>query len=151
MRSDIMSYLTRTIKFYSSSEIRQLADEVEKLKFLFNVMVRVKGGMTTRSKHKKVLHMAKGYRMTRRKQIKKAKEAVLHAGQYAYNGRKLKKRDFRTLWIVRLNAAVSKMGLKYNQFVHKLKEHKVGLDRKILSQIAVGYPKVFEKIIEKVK
>lgn len=95
--------------------------------------------------------MAKGYRMTRHKQIKKAKEAVLHAGQYAFHGRKLKKRNFRTLWIIRLNAAVSGMGLKYNHFIHKLKEHKVVLDRKILSQIAVEYPKVFEKIVDQIK
>lgn len=114
-------------------------------------MVRVKGGITTRRKHKKVLELAKGYRMTRRKQIKKAKEAVLHAGEYAFHGRKLKKRDFRSLWIVRLNAALDSFDIKYSLFIKYLKDKKVGLDRKILSQIAVEYPKTFEKIVEKVK
>ncbi|OGK62448.1 50S ribosomal protein L20 [Candidatus Roizmanbacteria bacterium RIFOXYB2_FULL_38_10] len=114
-------------------------------------MVRVKGGVHTRRKHKKVLKMAKGFWMTRHKQFKKAKEAVLHAGQYAYDGRKLKKRNFKTLWIVRLNAAVRTLGLNYNQFIHKLTEKNIVLDRKVLSQIAVEYPSVFSKIIEKIK
>lgn len=114
-------------------------------------MVRIKGGMTTRSKHKKVLKLAKGYWMTRRKQIKKAKEAVLHAGEYAYVGRKQKKRNFRQLWIIRLNAAVRSMGLTYSKFVSLLKDKKIELDRKVLAQIATEYPKAFEKIVEKVK
>jgi large subunit ribosomal protein L20 len=114
-------------------------------------MVRVKGGVHTRKRHKKVLHLAKGYWMTRHKQFKKAKEAVLHAGEYAFVGRKLKKRDMKTLWIQRLNAAVRGFGITYSAFIHKLSEKKVGLDRKILSQIAVEYPTVFEKIVQKVK
>lgn len=114
-------------------------------------MVRVKGGMTTRRRHKKVLKMAKGYWMSRHTQIKKAKEAVLHAGAYAYVGRKRKKRDFRELWIVRLNAALTAIGLKYSVFIKTLKEKKVDLDRKVLSQIAVEHPKTFKKLVEKVK
>lgn len=114
-------------------------------------MVRVKGGMTTRRRHKKVLKLAKGYWMTRHKQFKKAKEAVLHAGEYAFAGRKLKKRNFRTLWIIRLNAALRHMGLTYSQFINQLKTKKIILDRKILAQIAVEYPTVFKKIVEKVK
>ncbi|HLL61011.1 MAG TPA: 50S ribosomal protein L20 [Candidatus Nitrosocosmicus sp.] len=114
-------------------------------------MARVKGGLTTRRKHKKILDMAKGYRMTRHKQIKKAKEAVLHAGEYAFHGRKLKKREFRKLWIIRLNAAVRNYGMKYSQFIKNLKTNNIELDRKILSQIANEYPKVFEKIVEKVR
>jgi large subunit ribosomal protein L20 len=114
-------------------------------------MVRVKGGVHTRRKHKKVLKLASGYWMTRHKQFKKAKEAVLHAGQYAYDGRKLKKRDFRTLWIVRLNAALRAMGVTYSTFIKKLHDKNVGLDRKVLSQIAVEYPAVFTQIVEKVK
>jgi len=114
-------------------------------------MVRVKGGMTTRRRHKKVLKMAKGYWMTRHKQFKKAKEAVLHAGEYAFAGRKLKKRDFRSLWIVRLNATVRSLGLSYSVFINMLKKKNVNLDRKILSQIAVEYPNVFKSIVEKVK
>ncbi len=114
-------------------------------------MVRVKGGMTTRRRHKKILKLAKGYWMTRHKQFKKAKEAVLHAGEYAFAGRKLKKRDFRSLWIIRLNAALRTMGMTYSQFISRLKTKKVGLDRKILAQIAVENPQVFEKIVDKIK
>jgi len=114
-------------------------------------MTRVKSGILTKKKHKKVLKLAKGYWMSRHKQFKKAKEAVLHAGEYAFAGRKDKKRDFRRLWIIRLNAAVRQLGMKYSQFIHLLKEKKVEIDRKILSEIAVSYPKVFAKIVEKLK
>ena len=114
-------------------------------------MVRVKSGIATKKKHRKLLGLAKGYWMTRHKQFKKAKEAVLHAGQYAYVGRKRRKRDFRTLWIIRLNGAVREMGLTYSKFINMLAVKKVGLDRKILSQIAIEYPEVFKKIVEKVK
>ncbi len=114
-------------------------------------MARVKGGVVTRRKHKKVLDMAKGYRMTRSKQIKKAKEALLHAGEYAFHGRKLKKREFRKLWITRLNASVHEMGMKYSVFIHQLKTNSIELDRKILSRIAVDYPETFKKIVEKVQ
>lgn len=114
-------------------------------------MVRVKGGIQTKKKHGKVLRLAKGYWMTRHKQFKKAKEAVLHAGEYAFVGRKLKKRDMKTLWIQRLNAAVRELGLTYSSFIHKLAGKKVGLDRKILSQIAVEHPNIFNKIVTNVK
>jgi len=114
-------------------------------------MVRIKGGVRTRAKHKKVLKMAKGFWMTRHKQFKKAKEAVLHAGEYAFAGRKHKKRDFRQLWIMRMNAALRELGMKYSIFINKLKINKIELDRKILSQLAVEHPEVFKKIIEKVK
>jgi len=114
-------------------------------------MARVKSGIITKKKHKKVLKLAKGYWMTRHKQFKKAKEAVLHAGEYAYAGRKKRKRDFRTLWIIRLNAALRSCGIKYSQFIKMLKNKKIGLDRKILSQIAVEHPKIFNKIAEYAK
>ncbi len=114
-------------------------------------MTRVKSGILTKKKHKKVLKLAKGYWMTRHKQFKKAKEAVLHAGQYAYVGRKRRKRDFRRLWIIRLNAALKNLGLKYSQFINKLKNKKIDLDRKILSNIALDHPQIFEKIVEKIK
>lgn len=114
-------------------------------------MVRVKSGVQTRKHHKKVLKMAKGFWMTRHKQFKKAKEAVLHAGEYAFTGRKDKKRDFRKLWILRINAAVRSFGLTYSKFINKLSSKKIVLDRKILSKLAVEYPKVFEKVVEKVK
>ena len=114
-------------------------------------MVRVKGGMTTRRKHKKTLKLASGYWMSRSKQIKKAKEAVLHAAEYSYQGRKHRKRDFRSIWIMRLNAALRLAGLSYNKFIPLLKKNNVGLDRKVLSQVAAEYPSVFEKIVAKVK
>jgi large subunit ribosomal protein L20 len=114
-------------------------------------MTRVKSGILTKKKHKKVLKLTKGYWMSRHKQFKKAKEAVLHAGEYAFTGRRDKKRDFRRLWIIRLNAAVRQLGMKYSQFIRLLKDKKVELDRKILSEIAVSYPKAFAKIVEKMK
>ena len=89
--------------------------------------------------------------MSRHKQIKKAKEAVLHADQYSFTGRKDRKSDFRQLWILRINAAVRPLGLTYSQFINKLSTKKVGLDRKILSQLANEHPKVFEKIVDQVK
>jgi large subunit ribosomal protein L20 len=114
-------------------------------------MVRVKGGVNTRSRHKKVLKLAKGYWMTRHKQFKKAKEAVLHAGEYAFSGRKRKKRDFRQLWITRLNAAVRELGMTYSKFIQALSAKKIILDRKVLSQIAIDFPEAFKKIVDRVK
>ena len=114
-------------------------------------MVRIKGGVRTRRRHKAVLKLAKGYWMTRHKQFKKAKEAVLHAGEYAFKGRKLRKRDFRQLWIIRMNAALRNLGVKYSHFIKKLKDNKIELDRKILSQLAVEQPEIFKKIVEKAK
>ncbi|MDO9027961.1 MAG: 50S ribosomal protein L20 [Candidatus Roizmanbacteria bacterium] len=114
-------------------------------------MVRIKGGVRTHRRHKKVLKLAKGYWMTRHKQFKKAKEAVLHAGEYAFMGRKLRKRDFRQLWIIRMNAALRNLGTKYSVFIKKLKDNKIELDRKILSQLVVEHPEVFKKVVEKAK
>ncbi len=116
----------------------------------FIIMVRVKGGIQTRKNHKRVLQLAKGYRMTRHKQIKKATEAVLHAGQYAFNGRKLRKRDFRSLWITRMNAGLRSLGTSYSVFIHKMKTQNVDLDRKVLSAIASDYPKAFSSIVKQV-
>lgn len=114
-------------------------------------MTRVKSGIITKKKHKRILEQAKGYWMTRHKQFKKAQETTLHAGVYAYHGRKLKKREIRRLWIQRINAVCQSLGIKYNQFIHKLKEKKITLDRKILAQIAVEHPKIFEKIVAEIK
>lgn len=113
--------------------------------------MRVKSGTRTKRRHKKVLKLAKGYWQTRSKLFKKAAEATLHAGQYAYDGRRIKRRDFRSLWIVRINAAVRPEGLSYSQFMTKLKTKKVTIDRKILSQLANEYPTVFKKIVDQVK
>ncbi len=114
-------------------------------------MVRVKSGTWTRKRHKKVLKQAKGFWMTRHKQFKKAKEAVLHAGEYAFAGRKDKKSEFRTLWIIRLNAALRKLGLTYSVFVNGLKKKNIQLDRKILSKIALEHPDIFELIVKQAK
>lgn len=114
-------------------------------------MVRVKPGVQTRKTHKKTLKLAKGYWMSRHKQIKKAQEAVLHAGAYAFHGRKLRKRDMRALWIVRMNATLRDNGLKYSLFINKLKTKKIGLDRKILAQLASEHPEVFKTIVNQIK
>ncbi len=114
-------------------------------------MVRVKGGIVTKRRHNKVLDLAKGYWMSRSKQYKKAKEAVLHAGEYAFAGRKHKKRDFRTQWIVRINSALKENGMKYSEFIHQMNEKKITVDRKILAQLALDYPKVFQAFVSKIK
>lgn len=98
-------------------------------------------------RHKKILKQAKGYRMTRHRLFKVAHEAVLHAGQYAYAGRKLRKRDLRRLWITRINAALRPAGVKYSAFVAALKKAHIQIDRKILADLAVRQPEVFQKII----
>lgn len=94
---------------------------------------------------------ARGFKQARHKRIQTAKEAVLHAGQYAYHGRKLRKRDLRSLWIVRLNAAVREHGLNYNQFIAGLKKNKIELDRKILAELAVKDSSMFAKIVDSAK
>jgi large subunit ribosomal protein L20 len=102
-------------------------------------------------RHRKIKKQAKGYKHASRKRVKVAKEAILHAGQYAYVGRKLKKRDLRKLWIIRLNAAAREHGLTYSKLISKLNKGKVEIDRKILSDIAITDPKTFEKIVSEVK
>lgn len=111
-------------------------------------MVRVKSIAARR--HRKIKKLAKGFRQARRTRVKAAKEAILHAGQYAYVGRKLRKRDLRKLWITRLNAAVREHGLSYSRFVKGLKKEKIELDRKILADIAVSDPATFEKIVSEI-
>ena len=114
-------------------------------------MVRIKRGKITRKKHKKILKAAKGYKGARSRRVRVAKEAVMKALSYAYRDRRRKKRDFRRLWIVRLNAAVREYGLSYSKFKKRLKESKIEIDRKILADLAINEPEVFEKIVEKVK
>lgn len=99
-------------------------------------------------RHRKILKAAKGFRQARRTRIQTAKEAVLHAGAYAYHGRKLKKRDLRSLWIVRMNAALREQGVSYSKFISALKKEKIELDRKTLAEIAVFDPETFKKIIK---
>lgn len=114
-------------------------------------MARIKPGKTTRRRHKKVLSLAKGYRQSRSKLFRRAQESVVHADQYSYVGRKDRKRDFRSLWIVRISQAAKKEGLSYSQLINKLKTAKIELDRKILADLVLNDSKVFSKIIELAK
>ena len=99
-------------------------------------------------RHRKMLARAKGYRQARSRRIQVAKEAILHAGAYAFHGRKLKKRNLRTLWIVRLSAAVKGLGVSYSKFIAGLKKEKIEIDRKILSEIAIKDSETFKKIVK---
>ena len=113
--------------------------------------MRVKRGIHRHRRHKKIRTLAKGYQGVRHETFKKAKEAVVKAGQHAYRDRRKKKRVFRSLWIVRLNAAVRAQGMTYSSFAKILKDKKVGLDRKVLSELAVREPAAFAKIVEMLK
>ena len=112
--------------------------------------MRVKRGVTTPAKHKKLLVANKGYRMTNRRNVRVAREAYLHAGEYAFAGRKNRKRDFRQVWILRIGEAVKLRGLSYSSFINKLKVAKIEIDRKILSNLIVENPDTFSKIVDKV-
>ena len=114
-------------------------------------MSRVKRGIMVRKRHKKILKAAKGFRHGRRKLIKQAKEAINKAGQHAYRDRRRKKRDFRALWIIRINAACRQNEIKYSTFINGLKRAKIELDRKILADLAQNNPEEFKKLVEKVK
>lgn len=114
-------------------------------------MPRVKRGVTARARHKKMLDKAKGYYGARSRVFRTAKQAVIKAGQYAYVGRKQRKRQFRSLWIVRINAAVREHGLSYSKFVAGMKLANVEVDRKILSDIAIYDKPAFGLLVEKVK
>lgn len=111
-------------------------------------MTRVRTGITRRKRHKKVIDQTKGYRMAKSRLFRAAHEALLHAGQYAYAGRKRKKRDQRRLWIMKINAALGGLGVPYNQFIAGLKKAKIELDRKILADLAQSDPKTFEIIVD---
>lgn len=113
--------------------------------------MRVKTGITRHRRHQKIRKAAKGFSGHRGRSILGAKEGLMHARKSAYISRRHKKRNFRRLWITRLNAASAEHGLSYGQLVHKLKEARVELDRRILSEIAIEDPKTFETIIKKIK
>jgi len=113
--------------------------------------MRVKTGFARRKAHKKVIAQAKGFRMTKSRLVKVAKETLLHAGVYAYAGRKDKKSDFRRLWITRITGALAESGLPYSHFIKSLKDKKIDLDRKILAEIIQDDPETFKKIVEEVK
>ncbi|OGT54040.1 MAG: 50S ribosomal protein L20 [Gammaproteobacteria bacterium RIFCSPHIGHO2_12_FULL_42_10] len=114
-------------------------------------MSRVKRGVTARARHKKVLAKAKGYYGARSRVYRVAKQAVIKAGQYAYRDRRQKKRDFRTLWIVRINAALHNYGMRYSTFMNGLKKATIVLDRKILADMAVHDPVAFHALTEQAK
>ncbi len=114
-------------------------------------MPRVKRGVTARARHKKVLKKAKGFRGRRGNVYRVAKEAVMKAGQYAYRDRRNKKRTFRALWIARINAAVREHGISYSVFMNGLNKAEIGLDRKILADMAVLDKPGFAAVVEKVK
>ena len=114
-------------------------------------MARVKRGITVKQKHKKILDRAKGYLGRHHSTYRAAREKTEKAGQYAYRDRRQKKRDFRSLWIVRINAAVRPNGLTYSQFMNGLKKAGVNLDRKVLAQMAYDADKNFNTLIETAK
>lgn len=114
-------------------------------------MARVKRGTVAHRKHKKVLELTKGHVGGRSKLIRQAKSSLLHAGAYAYHGRKLRKRDMRALWITQMGIALKNEGLSYSKFIGSLKVKNIRLDRKILSELAVNNPDDFKKIIAEVQ
>ena len=114
-------------------------------------MSRVKRGVTSHARHKKVLAKAKGYYGRRKNTIRVAKQAVTKAGQYAYRDRRTRKRNFRALWIQRINAAVRAEGLTYSQFMHGTKLAGIELDRKVMADLAMNEAAAFKAIIEQAK
>jgi large subunit ribosomal protein L20 len=114
-------------------------------------MPRVKRGVVARARHKKVLKAAKGYRGRRKNVYRVAKQAVMKAGQYAYRDRRQKKRQFRTLWIARINAAARECGLTYSRFMNGLKKSAVDVDRKVLADLAVFDKQAFAKFADLAK
>ena len=114
-------------------------------------MARIKGAMMTRKRRKKVLKLAKGYYGAKSKHFKMAKQQVMKSGNYAFIGRKQKKRDFRRLWITRISAACKANGTNYSTFMNGLKKAEITLNRKVLSEIAISDPAAFTALVEQVK
>ena len=114
-------------------------------------MARVKGAMMTRKRRKSILKAAKGYWGSKSKHFKMAKQAVLKSGNYAFAGRKMKKRDFRSLWITRISAQAKVNGMNYSTFMHGLKKAGINLNRKMLAEIAVNDKEAFANIVELAK
>lgn len=114
-------------------------------------MPRVKRGVTTGARHKKIISRAKGYYNARRKNFKTANQAVMKAGQYAYRDRRARKRDFRALWIARINAGARESGLSYSRFMNGLKKAAIEIDRKMLADIAIHDKKTFSALVEKAR
>ncbi len=114
-------------------------------------MARVKGALNTRKHHKKVLKLAKGYRGGKSKLYRTANQAVMKSLSYSYTGRKLKKRDFRRLWITRISAACKLNGINYSRFMNGLKKADIDMNRKMLSEVAISDPAAFTKLVEAAK
>nr|WP_315193337.1 50S ribosomal protein L20 [uncultured Aquabacterium sp.] len=114
-------------------------------------MPRVKRGVTARARHKKVLALAKGFRGRRKNVYRIAKQAVMKAGQYAYRDRRAKKREFRRLWIARINAGSRALGLTYSKFIAGIKKASIEIDRKVLADMAVNDPAAFASIVAQAK
>ena len=114
-------------------------------------MSRIKGGLSAKKRHKKILKLAKGYIGARSKQYRVAKQSVMKALDYAYIGRKNKKRDFRRLWITRISAACKINGMNYSTFMNGLKKADIALNRKMLSEIAINDPAAFAELVAKAK
>lgn len=114
-------------------------------------MARIKGGMNAKKKHKRVLKLAKGYRGARSKQYRVAKQSVMRALEESYTGRKQRKRQFRQLWIARINAAARMNGLSYSRFMYGLKLAEVNVNRKMLSEMAISDPEGFTALVEVAK
>jgi large subunit ribosomal protein L20 len=113
--------------------------------------MRVKRGVTSHARHKRLRAQTKGYSLVRRSSVKQARQAVIKALSYQYRDRRNKKRDFRALWITRINAAVTPFGLSYSRFMGGLKKAGITLDRKILAELAVNEPKAFEAVVKAAK
>ena len=114
-------------------------------------MARIKGAVMTRKRRNKILKLAKGYWGSKSKHFKMAKQAVMKSGNYAFAGRKLKKRDFRSLWITRISAQAKVNGINYSQFMHGLKKAGINLNRKMLSELAVSDKEAFASLVEQAK
>ncbi len=114
-------------------------------------MARVKGAMKTRARHKKILKLAKGYRGAKSKLFRTANQAVMKSLTYAYRDRKAKKREFRQLWIARINAAARMNGISYSKFMNGLKNKGIEINRKMLAEIAVSDPEAFKSLVDQVK
>lgn len=114
-------------------------------------MARVKGALATRKRRKKILKLAKGYWGSKSRHFKMAKQAVMKSGNYAFVGRKLKKRDYRRLWITRISAAVKPYGLNYSTFMNGVKKAGIEMNRKSLSEMAINEPAAFAAVVEKAK
>ena len=114
-------------------------------------MARIKGAVKTRARRKKILKLAKGYRGAKSKLCRTANQAVMKSLAYAYRDRKAKKREFRQLWIARINAAARQNGISYSKFMDGLKKNNININRKMLSEIAISDPEAFTQLVEKVK